>query len=99
MTDEFVALTVVEYTHTQQHFRRPIPLRAKGHLNPRQDPELTTQKALPRDRPVTPNIFVGSEDIASQMPREAKKFEDVDKKWLKIMAEPEGRRWGYRRPR
>jgi len=33
------------------------------------------------------------------MPREAKKFEDVDKKWLKIMAEPEGRRWGHGHPR
>eukprot|EP01065_Artemidia_motanka_P041378 TRINITY_DN5358_c0_g3_i1.p1 TRINITY_DN5358_c0_g3~~TRINITY_DN5358_c0_g3_i1.p1 ORF type:complete len:4876 (+),score=1837.91 TRINITY_DN5358_c0_g3_i1:119-14629(+) len=31
------------------------------------------------------SIFAGGEDIAAQLPREAKKFDDLDKKWINIM--------------
>lgn len=33
------------------------------------------------------SIFVGSDDIRQQLPAEAKRFDGVDKAWLKIMAE------------
>eukprot|EP00756_Hemistasia_phaeocysticola_P021124 Hpha_TRINITY_DN15757_c2_g7::TRINITY_DN15757_c2_g7_i2::g.37596::m.37596/K10408/DNAH; dynein heavy chain, axonemal len=31
------------------------------------------------------SIFAGGDDIAQQLPREAKKFDDLDKKWINIM--------------
>jgi len=33
------------------------------------------------------SIFVGSDDIRLQLPEEAKRFDNIDKQWLKIMAD------------
>ncbi|KAL2608324.1 hypothetical protein R1flu_026897 [Riccia fluitans] len=33
------------------------------------------------------SIFIGSDDIRHQLPEEAKKFDNIDKNWIKIMAE------------
>jgi len=33
------------------------------------------------------SIFIGSDDIRNQLPQEAKRFDVIDKAWLKIMAD------------
>lgn len=33
------------------------------------------------------SIFIGSDDIRNQLPQEAKRFDTIDKAWLKIMAD------------
>lgn len=33
------------------------------------------------------SIFIGSDDIRHQLPNEAKKFDQIDKNWMKVMAE------------
>jgi dynein heavy chain len=33
------------------------------------------------------SIFIGSDDIRNQLPQEAKRFDTIDKTWLKIMAD------------
>lgn len=33
------------------------------------------------------SIFMGSDDIRNQLPQEAKRFDTIDKVWLKIMAD------------
>lgn len=33
------------------------------------------------------SIFIGSDDIRNQLPQEAKRFDMIDKTWLKIMAD------------
>ena len=33
------------------------------------------------------SIFIGSDDIRHQLPQEAQRFDNIDKAWLKIMAD------------
>lgn len=33
------------------------------------------------------SIFIGSDDIRNQLPQEAKRFDSIDKAWLKIMSD------------
>lgn len=33
------------------------------------------------------SIFIGSDDIRNQLPQEAKRFDTIDKAWLKMMAD------------
>lgn len=33
------------------------------------------------------SIFIGSDDIRNQLPQEAKRFDTIDKAWLKIMSD------------
>lgn len=33
------------------------------------------------------SIFIGSDDIRQQLPKEAKKFDTIDAQWIKIMTE------------
>lgn len=33
------------------------------------------------------SIFIGSDDIRNQLPQEAKRFDTIDKAWLKIMGD------------
>jgi hypothetical protein len=33
------------------------------------------------------SIFIGSDDIRNQLPQETKRFDTIDKAWLKIMAD------------
>lgn len=75
-----MALRHMTKVHCQGTQRRSVWLHLVGAL-------LQVWMLVQRKWMYLESIFIGSDDIRNQLPQEAKRFDGIDKAWLKIMSD------------